>query len=160
MQTLGLIVALICIAVGLVGTLIPLLPGIALIYVGYLVWGLVSGWSDYGWTTMVVLGIVTTLTYVMDYLAGAVGAKKFGATSAGVWGAIIGAVVGFMILSIWGLILGPFVGAVVGEMLVGRSQQEAWKAGWGAFLGFLASSVFRLIIGFIMAVLFLYFLIF
>ncbi len=160
MDILWLILALVLIGIGLVGTILPLLPGVALIYLAYIVWGIASGWKDYGLTTIVVLGVVTAFTYFMDYVAGAVGAKTFGASRGGVWGAVIGALVGFTVFNIWGLILGPLIGAVVGEMLAGRSQRDAWKAGWGAFLGFLASGIFRLIVGVVMACLFLFYLIF
>ncbi len=160
METFWLIVSLILVIVGVWGTIIPALPGIALIFSGYLVWGIASGWKDYGTTTVLVMGIITLVSYVLDYYAGALGAKKFGASRGGVWGSVIGALLGFLFFNLPGLVLGPFVGAIVGELLVGRSQTDALRAGWGAFIGFLAGSLMRVTIGIVMSLLFFYYLIF
>ncbi|RMG67748.1 MAG: DUF456 domain-containing protein [Calditrichaeota bacterium] len=160
MEYLWLFIAFLLILAGNAGVLIPFLPGIPLIYAAYLVWGIASGWRDYGATTMVVLGVVTLLSYAVDYFAGAVGAKKYGASPLGVWGSIIGGIVGFVFFSVPGLILGPFAGAIAGEMLAGKRQQEAWRAGWGAFLGFLAGSVFKIALAILMTGLFIFYLIF
>ncbi|MFQ5583434.1 MAG: DUF456 domain-containing protein [Calditrichia bacterium] len=160
MEYFWLVISILVILVGLVGTIIPMIPGIPLIYGGYLVWGLASGWTDYGATTMIVLGVITLLSIVVDYYAGAAGAKKYGASTAGVIGAILGAIFGVIIFNIPGLVLGPFLGAVAGEMLVGKKQKDAWRAGWGAFLGFLAGSLFKITAGIMMFFLFVYFLIF
>jgi len=100
------------------------------------------------------------MSVLVDYYAGAAGAKKYGASTAGVIGAILGAILGVIFLNIPGLILGPFLGAVIGEMFAGKKQKEAWRAGWGAFLGFLAGSLFKITTGIMMFFLFLYFLIF
>ncbi len=160
METFWLIVALALVVIGIWGTIIPALPGIALIFSGYLVWGIASGWKDYGTTTVLVMGIITVISYVLDYYAGAIGAKTFGASRGGVWGAMIGAILGFIFFNLPGLVIGPFIGALVGELLMGRSHQEAFRAGWGAFLGFLAGSLMRVTIGVVMALLFFYYLIF
>lgn len=160
METFLLIVSILIILIGLIGTIAPMLPGIPLIYLAYVIWGLASGWKDYGSTTMIILGIVTVASVLLDYYAGAAGAKKFGASTAGVVGAFLGAIFGIIFFNIPGLILGPFAGAVVGEMIAGKPQKEVWRAGWGAFLGFLAGSFFKIIVGTIMAVMFFYLIIF
>jgi len=159
MKIVWLVTSLIVLGVGLIGTIVPLLPGVALIFCAYLIWGLASHWTDYGLTTLTVVGVLTLFTYFMDYYAGAIGARKFGASAAGTWGAVVGAILGFILLNLPGLIVGPFLGAVLGELFVGRSQSDAWKAGWGAFVGFLAGSLFRILIGIILTLMFLYFLI-
>ncbi len=160
METFWLILSICLVVVGVWGTIIPVLPGIALIFSGYWVWGIASGWKDYSTTTVVMMGLITLISYVLDYYAGALGAKKYGASKGGVWGSIIGAVLGFIFLSLPGLVLGPFVGAIVGELMVGRSHTDALRAGWGAFIGFLAGSLMRIIIGVVMSLLFFYYLIF
>lgn len=160
LETFLLIVSISVILVGLIGTIIPMLPGIPLIYLGYIVWGLASGWRDYGETTMIILGVVTVASVLLDYYAGAAGAKKFGASTAGVIGAFLGAILGMIFFNIPGLILGPFAGAVIGEMINGKKQSDVWRAGWGAFLGFLAGSFFKIIVGTILAIMFFYLIIF
>jgi uncharacterized protein YqgC (DUF456 family) len=155
-----LVVTILILLIGILGTIVPMLPGIPLMYGGYLVWGLASGWKDFGATTMVILGIITFISILLDYYSGAIGAKKYGASTAGVIGALLGGIVGVILLNVPGLILGPFLGAVIGEMFAGKNQKEAWRAGWGAFLGFLAGSLFKVTSAIMMFFLFLYFLIF
>ena len=159
METFLLIVSIVIIIIGLIGTMVPMLPGIPLIYLSYIIWGLASGWRDYGATTMIILGFVTVASVLLDYYAGAAGAKKFGASTAGVIGAFLGAIFGIIFFNIPGLILGPFAGAVIGEMIAGKPQKEVWRAGWGAFLGFLAGSFFKIIVGTILAIMFFYLII-
>ena len=160
METFLLIVSIVIIIIGLIGTMVPMLPGIPLIYLSYIIWGLASAWRDYGTTTMIILGFVTVASVLLDYYAGAAGAKKFGASTAGVIGAFLGAIFGIIFFNIPGLILGPFAGAVIGEMIAGKPQKEVWRAGWGAFLGFLAGSFFKIIVGTILAIMFFYLIIF
>jgi len=160
LETFWLVLSILLVIVGVWGTIIPMLPGIALIFSGYAIWGIASGWKDYSTTTLLVMGLITLFSYALDYYAGAIGAKKFGASRGGVWGSIIGAIIGFLFFNLPGLILGPFIGAIAGELLVGRSHSEAFRAGWGAFMGFLAGSLMRVTIGVVMSLLFFYYLIF
>ncbi len=159
METVGLIISILLLIIGLIGTIVPMLPGIILIYAGFFVWGLSTGWRDYGLETMIILGAVTIIVLFLDYYAGAVGAKKYGASQAGFWGAIIGGIVGFILLNLPGIILGPFLGAVAGEMWAGKTQREAWRAGWGTFVGIVAGNLLRIIVAVMMAGVFLYYLI-
>jgi hypothetical protein len=150
MEIAMLILALLVMAVGLVGSFLPMIPGVPLVYSGYLIYGLASGWRHYGLGIMVAFGLVTVLVIVLDYVAGSMGAKKFGASRAGAWGAIIGAVVGVLTFNLIGLVVGTFGGAVLGELLLGRTMGEAFRSGWGAFLGFLAGSLFKVMAATIM----------
>ncbi len=137
-------------AVGLAGTVIPMLPGIPLIYLGYIIYGIATSWQNYGQDAMIFWGVVTVLSVLLDYYAGALGAKKYGASKAGVWGAIIGGILGIIFLGFIGIIVGPILGALAAELLAGKAPKEALKSGWGSFIGFLAGSLFKVIIGFIM----------
>jgi uncharacterized protein len=150
METLWIIVTVLVMAVGLLGTFIPFLPGIPLIYAGYILYGLATGWKAYGAGTVVVWGVVTAGTVVLDFYAGSVGARRYGASKLGVWGSIVGGIVGTIVAGFPGLILGPFVGAVVGELIAGRSHLEALRSGWGTVIGFLAGSLFKIAVGVIM----------
>lgn len=159
-ETLFLILSLLVMIIGMAGTIIPFLPGIPLIYLGYIIFGLGTHWQHYGSPAMIFWGLITALTVFLDYYAGALGAKKFGASRAGIWGSIIGGVLGIIFLGFIGLVAGPFLGAVAGELMAGKSRNNAWKAGWGTFIGFLAGGLFKIIIGIIMIGMFLWWLIF
>lgn len=145
--------------VGVVGTFLPVLPGIGLIWGGFLIWGIASSWADFSVQTVIILGLITVLFIGLDYYAGAIGAKKFGASKSGIFGAVLGAVVGIIIFNVIGLMVGAFGGAVVGEILSGKSQKDAFRAGWGTFLGFLAGSVIKIAAAIIMTGLFFYYII-
>jgi len=81
----------------------------------------------------------------VDYLAGVVGAKKYGATKFGTWGSFIGGIIGVILFNIPGLLFGPFVGAVAGEMITGRKSQEAMKVGLGTVVGLAGGAVFKFV---------------
>lgn len=159
-ETIALIFAIILIFSGLVGTIIPMLPGIPMIYTGFIIYGLGSHWKDYGVNAMIFWGVITVFMVFLDYYAGALGAKKYGASMAGIWGSIIGGILGVIFLGFVGIIFGPLIGAVAGELLSGKSQKAAWKSGWGTLIGFLAGSLFKLIVGFTMVGTFFWWLIF
>lgn len=159
LENLWLALSIILVLAGFVGNIAPMLPGIPLMFGGFLLWGLASGWRDYGVNTVVILGIVTVAVFLLDYYAGAAGAKKYGASKAGVWGSIIGGIVGVFIFNIVGLILGPLVGAVLGELFSGKTHRDAWRAGWGAFVGLLAGGLIKIITAVIMLGLFFWYLI-
>lgn len=145
-----LVLTLLLMAVGLAGTILPMIPSIPLIYGGFVLYGLATDWRDYGLGVMIVFGAVTVLIIVVDYAAGALGAKKFGASRAGMAGSVIGAVAGVIFLNLIGLVVGTFAGAVIGEVLAGRSTRDAVRSGWGAFVGFLAGSLFKLMTAVVM----------
>ncbi len=150
MKALWTIVALLVMAVGLVGTVVPVIPGILLIYAGYLLYGFATGWQAYGLAAIIAWSVVTGLVLLLDFYAGAIGAKRYGASRSGAWGSLIGGLIGMLAAGFPGLILGPFVGAAVGELLRGRSYREALRSGWGTFTGFMVGSVVRIAIGVVM----------
>ena len=147
MKAFWTVITLLIMAIGLVGTVLPVIPGILLIYAGYLLYGFATGWQAYGLAAIVGWSVVTALVLLLDVFAGAIGARKYGATRFGTWGSLIGGVIGALAAGFPGLILGPFVGATAGELLRGRSHREALRSGWGTFLGFMAGSVIKIAIG-------------
>lgn len=144
-----LVLTFLIMSVGVAGSFLPVLPAVPIVYAGYFIWGLASGWQDYGLWTMIFWGAVAAFMQVMDYLVGAMGAKRYGASRAGIWGAVIGGIVG-LFLGIVGLIIGPFIGAVGAEMLFGRNLGEALRSGWGTFVGLLAGSLFKFLVCIVM----------
>lgn len=134
---------------GLVGTVLPLVPGTVLILLGAVVNHFAL--HSIGWGTLVVLTLLTILAQALDIVSGAAGAKWFGATRWGAIGGILGAIIG-LFFGLPGLFFGPLLGAVLGELLGGKGILPAGKSGWGTFLGTTAGIVGKLFIGLIMIV--------
>jgi len=128
------IFAIILVCGGLVGLVFPVLPGVPILYAGLFVAAWAEDFAYVGSKTLIILGIMTALSYVLDFLAGAFGAKRFGASRRAVVGATLGAIVGIF-FGIPGILLGPFVGAVLGELSNHPDLKSAGLAGVGATLG-------------------------
>lgn len=130
--------------VGIVGCFVPMLPGPPISWLGILIMYLITD-GEISTTALVVYGIVTVVTIILDYVIPSLGVKYFGGTKWGKWGSFIGTIIGLFHLP-WGLILGPFFGAFVGE-LIGRSgKRAAFKSGLGSVLGFLAGVLLKFVV--------------
>jgi uncharacterized protein YqgC (DUF456 family) len=141
-------------AVGLIGTVVPILPGTSIILAAAIIHRLMlSAEKSIGWKTIVVLVLLTLLSYVFDFLGSYFGAKYFGATRWGAFGAIIGALIG-LFFGIIGLFAGPVIGAVAGEFIAGKRMIDAGRAGWGSLLGNLGAMIGRLVIALAMITIF------
>jgi uncharacterized protein len=142
-------------AVGLIGTIAPILPGTTIILAAAVIHRLMLGpEKSIGWRTIAILVLLTLATYALDILAGYFGAKYFGATKWGIFGAILGAIVG-LFFGIIGLFVGPVIGAVAGEFIAGKQMVDASRAGWGSLLGNIGGMLAKLIIGLAMITIFL-----
>ncbi len=134
--------------IGLAGTILPTLPGNLLIFGGALLYGIFTEFEEVNLWVLAALAAISIGAQALDYLAEAYGAKRFGATKYGIWGAIIGGILGFMTLNIGGLVLGIFLGAVIPELMVaGRDLKGALKIGWGSLVGFLGGTLMKFILG-------------
>ena len=96
------------------------------------------------------MGVLTIIVQALDYLLPAVGAKKFGASRYGFWGAIIGMLLGIIFVPPLGIIIGAFLGAILGEVIAGKEASKALKAGWGVFVGVMVGMVVKLILAGVM----------
>lgn len=143
------IAASVLIVIGALGLVLPILPGAPLIFLGALLAAWAEGFAYIGWGTLTVLGVLTALAVAVDFIAGAFGVKRFGASRRAMLGAVIGALVGIF-FGIVGVIVGPFVGAVVGELSVRRNLAAASRAGVGAALGLALGTAAKLAIAFAM----------
>jgi uncharacterized protein YqgC (DUF456 family) len=152
--TLLLIVAFVLVAVGLMGTVLPALPGVPLVFLGLALAAWAEGFRFVGAGTLTVLGLMALLAYGVDLVAGALGAKKFGASRLAMLGAAIGTVAG-LFLGLPGLILGPFVGGAAGELYARRDLRQAGRAGLGAWLGLVVGGATKLALSFSMLAIFL-----
>jgi uncharacterized protein YqgC (DUF456 family) len=142
--------------VGLAGVILPVIPGIPLIWVCAFVYGLATGFEEINWNILGILAVLTGFTIVLDYVANLYGAKKMGATGWGILGALFGMLVGLFTAGLIGLLVGSFAGAVLGELLAGKTGSRALKAGIGTFLGFLGGTLIKLILGCMMIGIFLW----
>lgn len=156
MDTFFILSALVFMIVGLIGVVVPFVPGIPLIYIGYLLYGFLSGWEKVSLNMIVIFGIITFSTILLDISASAIGAKKYGASKSGFWGAVLGTLFGSVVFGFPGLFFGPIFGAFVGELIDGKPHPLAARATWGAFLGLVTGSFVKLIIGVAMIGVFLW----
>ena len=143
MEITLLILAGICMLVGIIGCIIPGLPGVPIAYAGLWI-AQATDRVDFGWKMLLIWGIVTIVVSVLDYVVPAWGTKKFGGTKYGVWGSTIGVFVGLFFGAI-GVIAGPLIGAILGELIGGKEVKEALKAGWGSFVGLLCGTILKLV---------------
>ena len=143
------LLAILTILAGLAGTIVPALPGIPLLFVGLFLIAWIDDFATVGWTTVGVLAALTLFAWLVDLLAGAAGAHYLGASRRSFWGATIGALLG-LFFGLPGIILGPFFGAVIGELSGGRDVISSGRAGIGAWLGMIAATAAKLAIAFLM----------
>lgn len=144
-EPLLIALAVICLIVGAVGTVAPILPGVPLSWAGLLILKFVPSVKDnVSWAIIVILGIITIAVTILDNILPMWGTKKMGGNKKVVWGATIGLLVGFF-LGPWGIIFGPFVGALIGGLLSGSKFMLATKHATGAFIGYIAGLVIKLI---------------
>jgi uncharacterized protein YqgC (DUF456 family) len=155
MELLWWLITIVLFAGGLIGTVVPILPGTTIILGAAIVHRLMIGAEkSVGWTVIAVLVALTLLSYGFDFLGGYFGAKYFGATRWGMFGAAVGALVG-LFFGIIGLFVGPVIGAIAGEFIAGKRMIDAGRAGWGSLLGNLGAMIARLLIGLAMVIIFL-----
>jgi len=143
------ILATILILGGMLGLVFPAMPGAPILLAGLFVAAWAEDFVYVGATTLTVLGFMTILTYAFDFLAGAFGAKRFGASRRAIIGATLGAIVGIF-FGIPGILLGPFIGAVLGELSNRPNLKAAGLAGVGATLGLVLGVAAKLTLAFAM----------
>jgi uncharacterized protein YqgC (DUF456 family) len=139
---------------GFAGLVLPALPGMLLIFAGLVFAAWAEGFTYVGWGTLIILAVLTASAYLIDFLAGLFGAKRFGAGKYGIIGAAIGTVIG-LIFGLPGIIIGPFIGAVIGELYANKDLQSASTAGFGVWIGMAIGIAARIAIAFVMVGVFL-----
>jgi len=148
------LLSVLLVVAGVAGLVLPALPGTLLIFAGLVVGAWADGFARVGWVTLVILGLIAAASYVVDFVAAAMGAKRAGASPRAMIGAALGTVAG-MFLGFVGLLLGPLVGAVLGEWTQHRDLKRARQVGFAAWLGFLLGSAVKVALGFTMIAIFL-----
>jgi hypothetical protein len=148
------VLAVAFIVAGLAGVVVPLIPGPPLVFIGLVLAAWADNFQHVGWVTLVILGLLTLVSPLVDFIATIMGAKRVGASRLAIAGAALGAVIGFL-FGLPGLLLGPFVGAVAGEYLAERNVRQAGRAGLGTWLGILFGMAMKLALIFAMVGIFL-----
>ena len=148
MEWVWIILGIILVIVAIIGSILPLLPGPPVAYLGLLLQQLRA---EKPFTTqfLVIWAGIVILSLALDYIIPIWGTKKFGGTKYGAWGCTLGFLAAFW-LGPWGIIIGPFAGAFIGEMIAGQSSKKSFKAAVGSFVGFLLGSFLKIVVCFFM----------
>jgi len=145
--TLGILGAAL-VLVGFIGSILPIIPGPPISWAGLLLLKWTGYVNDHGAAyenTLWILLFFVVLVTILDYVVPIMGTKKFGGSKRGVWGATIGVVVGLFFGPL-GIIIGPFLGAYIGEITTGKKEKDALRAAWGSFMGFLLGVGLKLMV--------------
>ena len=154
--TLSYALAVLLVVIGILGTVLPAIPGVVLIFAGLLLAAWADGFAHVGTVGLGIIGALAVLSFVVDFLASLLGAKRLGASPQALVGATVGGIAG-LFFGIPGLVFGPFVGAVLGEYLARRSLRQAGKVGLGTWLGLLFAAVAKVMLAVLMVVTFVAF---
>jgi uncharacterized protein YqgC (DUF456 family) len=140
-----IIIAFICLIIGIVGCIVPGIAGPPFSYASLILLSIAERWEPFSAKFLIIMALITVVVTGLDYFLPAAGAKKYGASKLGFWGAIIGMILGILFFPPLGMIIGAFIGAIVGELLKGKQSYEALKAGWGVFVGVMLGVLLKLI---------------
>jgi len=137
------------VVIGFLGTFLPVLPGVPFVFAGMALAAYVDQFQRVGKVTLMILGVLTIIAVLVDFIAASLGAKRVGASRNAIIGAALGTLIGLFFGPI-GLIFGSFFGAVAGEMMATNNLQQATRAGAAAWIGLLVGTLFKLALTFAM----------
>ncbi len=145
MDYLLIILGALCLLVGLAGAVLPVLPGPPLSYLGIL---LLHWTARYQFSSkfLLIWAAITIVVFMLDQVIPVWGTKKFGGSKQGVWGSVIGLLIGLIFFPPFGILIGSFAGAVAGELVAGKQSQQALRSGVGSLMGFVAGTTLKLIV--------------
>lgn len=143
MVTALIIIAVLLCVIGIIGCIVPGLPGVPLNFIAMLL--LQWAFQPYSIATLIVFGVLTVIITVLDYMIPVWTAKRFGATKLGIWGSVIGMIAGIFFTPI-GMILGTLLGAIIGDLIAGRTATQATRAGLGSLFGTFATIGIKLML--------------
>jgi len=152
MQVFAMILAVLFFMVGLAGSVLPVIPGAILIWVGMLIYGILTDFATLGTVFFIGQALAAALVYTVDYLAGAYGARRYGGSRYAVYGSIIGTILGLILMGPAGIIFGPFIGAITGELLNQKPLEQAFRTAVGTLLGLLGGAIVKLAIQIMMII--------
>jgi uncharacterized protein YqgC (DUF456 family) len=135
--------------IGLIGIVVPALPGVPFVFAGMAIAAYAGDFVKVGKPVLYVLGALTLLSVIVDFISASLGAKRIGASRQAVVGAAIGTIVG-LFFGLPGLVLGPFIGAVAGEWMATRNAEHATRVGLAAWIGLVLGTLFKVVLAFVM----------
>jgi uncharacterized protein YqgC (DUF456 family) len=139
-----IILAVICVIIGIVGCIVPGIAGPPFSYASLILLSIAKRWEPFSAKFLIIMAVITVIVTALDYILPAAGAKKYGASKLGFWGAVVGMILGIFFVPPLGMIIGAFIGAIAGELLKGKQSYEALKAGWGVFMGVILGVLLKL----------------
>jgi hypothetical protein len=148
-DTLLWILSVALIVAGVVGTVLPALPGTLFVLAGIVLGAWIDDFSRVGWGVLSVIGVLALLAWVLDYVAGLLGARKAGASRQAIIGAALGTLAG-LFMGLVGVLFMPLVGAAIGEFVARRDHERAFKVGLATWLGIMAGLMSKVVIAFMM----------
>ncbi|AOZ92014.1 DUF456 domain-containing protein [Paenibacillus crassostreae] len=154
MSILGWSLIIILFVVGLAGAIFPILPGALAIYLAFFVYGWFFSFESFGAWFWIIQTLIVVVLFVADYVVGAWGTKKYGGSRLSVILSTIGVIIGPFAIPAFGLVIGPFLGAFIGELLSGSNVSKSAKVGWGSLVGLFSSMVMKVILQIGMIVIF------
>ncbi|MBE0663556.1 MAG: DUF456 domain-containing protein [Bacteroidales bacterium] len=150
MDLLLISIAVILLLLGIVGCLVPMLPGPPLSFAALLLLQFTSH-SPFTEEFLIMWGLITAAVTAVDYWVPIYGTKKLGGTKWGVWGAAIGLIIGLFVFPPFGIITGPLIGALLGELIAGQEFSRALRSALGTFVGFVAGTIMKLVVSLILS---------
>jgi uncharacterized protein YqgC (DUF456 family) len=129
---------------GIIGCVLPVIPGPILSYCGLIIISLAYKWKLFHVRFLVIMGIITAIVTTLDYVLPLISARKFGASKYSVWGSLLGMIIGVIFFPPFGLLIGAFIGAVLGELIFNMNTRQSLKAGIGALIGTVSSIFIKL----------------
>lgn len=157
MDILAWILILLCFAIGFVGLIYPIIPAVLFILGGFVVYGLFYSFVDLPWWFWLIQTLFVVLLFGADTVANLFGVKRFGGSKAGMWGSTIGLIVGPFIIPIFGILIGPFAGAILAELIFNKTKlKQAVMSGVGSVVGFITSVFTKGILQVVMVLIFFF----
>lgn len=144
MTLLGLVLAIALFVIGFIGTVLPILPGVILIFSGMVIYGVFTSFQTLNPYFFLMQGIAMVLVFAIDFIASAIGTKKFDGSKEAAIGGAFGVILGLIVLGPLGIVIGPFVGAVGVELIKGKEMDQAIKSGFGSLIGILGGTILKL----------------
>lgn len=140
------IITIVLFIAGLAGSALPFLPGPPLSWAGLLLYGIYTDFAQVSLNWIIAFGVITAIILLIDAFAPVLGAKGYKASRFSILLSIIGMILGPFVLGPFGIVIGPFVGSFVGEMIVHRNQEKAFRVAWGSLVGFFAGTFLKMVI--------------
>nr|WP_206698056.1 DUF456 domain-containing protein [Cytobacillus firmus] len=143
--------------VAFAGLVFPIIPSVLFLLGGFILYGVFFSFEPFNWLFWTIQGLFVLLLFGADYVANMIGVKKYGGSKAGIWGSTIGLLAGPFVIPVLGILIGPFLGAVIAELAVNRTNfNDALKIGFGSVIGFVSSAAAKAVIQGVMIIYFLF----